>query len=499
MTLSGGALVGKTIAGVRLDAVLGESDASWVFRGVAVGLVAAGAPGAPRALRLVTPASGADGAVRIAIIERATLLGQIRHANVERFYGVREDNVDGQPVLAMELELVDGDTLAAELTCATAALPLTEALAWVADAATGVAAGHALGLVHGDLRPANVARTSTGAIKVTGFGLADALAAGRRAPAYAAPEVLAGGVATPAADVYALGVILTELLFGYPPYAASGDAAHPTGPMRRPGSPRAPGPRRDVPAAVLAVITRATARDRAERYANASELASALRDSVTPAVRGLDSLGSLAAVTARPPPSGVGQPPPSEGGHPPPSAVRPSPRSDVDPPALLSPVGRFPTARVACALLAAFAVAAFALAMRGRGAHALARGESGPAILPNGPRPPPENALAAQIQGRPIEDLPPAPHAPGDDVASIVQTHAEELERACRDRAPSGSMSATIDVQITIGRSGNVTRAVATGDDAAVARCVEEKARGWTFPSAARDRDVSLPFRFAAR
>ncbi|OWK44381.1 serine/threonine-protein kinase [Fimbriiglobus ruber] len=90
------------------------------------------------------------------------------------------------------------------------------------DCLAGLAAIHREGIVHGDLKPANVMLKRTGTAKIIDIGSALDLAnaAGRRmwSPAYAAPEVLDGGPVTPSADLASLGYVLVEMLAGRPPF-----------------------------------------------------------------------------------------------------------------------------------------------------------------------------------------------------------------------------------------------------------------------------------------
>jgi serine/threonine-protein kinase PpkA len=105
-------------------------------------------------------------------------------------------------------------------------LAADEALDLVRQAALGLAELHRRGIVHRDLKPANLLLREAGSVALSDFGLGArsgtkaATAAGvlTGTPRYIAPEQLAGAVATPAADVYSLGVLLHELLCGRPPY-----------------------------------------------------------------------------------------------------------------------------------------------------------------------------------------------------------------------------------------------------------------------------------------
>jgi len=139
--------------------------------------------------------------------------------------------------------------------------------------------------VHRDIKPANILVASDGTVKVTDFGIAKALSGADETltnpgtvmgtAAYVAPEQLESTDVDARADVYALGVVLYEALVGRP--AFSGDTPAATAAMRLTYELLPPRrARADVPEELDAIVTRATRRERRERYADGSELADAL-------------------------------------------------------------------------------------------------------------------------------------------------------------------------------------------------------------------------------
>lgn len=139
---------------------------------------------------------------------------QVSHPNVCRLYDVVE--IDGQTFLAMEY--VDGEDLAS-LLGRIGRLPPDKALDITRDLGAGLAAMHDKGIVHRDLKPANVMIDGRGRARLTDFGLAVALEAPGKytyagTPAYMSPEQLSGTGLTPKADLYALGLILYEMISG---------------------------------------------------------------------------------------------------------------------------------------------------------------------------------------------------------------------------------------------------------------------------------------------
>jgi WD40 repeat protein/tRNA A-37 threonylcarbamoyl transferase component Bud32 len=156
----------------------------------------------------------------------AEALARLRHANIVQIYEVGESQ--GLPFLA--LEFVEGGSLADKIDGTP--FPGSRAAELVEILARAMHAAHQQGVLHRDLKPANVLLTAEGQPKITDFGLAKKLddTSGQTAtgtilgtPSYMAPEQAQGKGApiSPAADVYALGAILYELLTGRPPFRAA--------------------------------------------------------------------------------------------------------------------------------------------------------------------------------------------------------------------------------------------------------------------------------------
>lgn len=147
---------------------------------------------------------------------------------------VHEAVVDGGR-LAIVMDLIEGTDLR-QLITTEGPLPFREAGAIAAQVADGLAAAHNAGIVHRDIKPENilVQRDASGTCAwVTDFGVARLMAGPSRTKtglmvgtaAYVAPEVLTGGRATPAVDVYALGIVLFEMITGWRPFRGEHEAA----------------------------------------------------------------------------------------------------------------------------------------------------------------------------------------------------------------------------------------------------------------------------------
>lgn len=180
--------------------------------------------GPPLAAKLLNPELAGDRKVRNLFLQEEAVL---RNLDNDAIVTIREIVVErGQ--LALLMELVEGPNLRTYLANRGGTLPPEEACAMAAQVATGLAAAHAQGVVHLDLKPENLlvqpgARPH--ALKIADFGLAALLLdAGRERPSstsgtpgYIAPELAADGAPTAAADVFALGVVLVEMLTGTRP------------------------------------------------------------------------------------------------------------------------------------------------------------------------------------------------------------------------------------------------------------------------------------------
>jgi hypothetical protein len=183
--------------------------------------------GRPVAVKVLAAKLAADRDSREMIRAEAQAAARLSHPHVTGVYDYGESTTqDGQAVPYVVMELLSGRTLAERL--AGGPLPWRAALRIGAEVAAALAAAHARGLVHRDVKPANVMLTASGA-KVVDFGIAavagetgepgpDGIVLGT--PAYVAPERLEGGPVRPASDVYGLGLVLYRALTGGLPWAA---------------------------------------------------------------------------------------------------------------------------------------------------------------------------------------------------------------------------------------------------------------------------------------
>ncbi len=160
-----------------------------------------------------------DPDLRERFLREGRLAARLSHQNIVRVFDVGEDG--GRPYIAMEL--VDGETLA-DMIARRGTVSSAEAAALGVQAARALAAAHAAGLVHRDVKPHNLLLRRDGLLKLGDFGIAVGLEGTRLTlagtvlgtAAYLAPEQARAEDVTPAADVFALGLVLVELLTGQP-------------------------------------------------------------------------------------------------------------------------------------------------------------------------------------------------------------------------------------------------------------------------------------------
>lgn len=243
-----------------------------------------------------------DEAFRTRFRREAVAAARLTHPGIVGIYDIGSE--DG--VVWLVMELVEGTTLRRAMDD-LGRMPVEQAAGIGERVARALGFAHQRGLVHGDVKPANILLGEDGSVKVADLGIAkaqeapdDLTATGtvQGTAAYVAPEQILGEPVTGACDQYALGCMLFEALTGQRPFRAGSPLA--TAAHRL----HAEALRPDLPGALAAVLARATARRPTDRYASTEDVADALA-----AFAGHDSGGPLAvpvAVADRPP-----EPPPT--------------------------------------------------------------------------------------------------------------------------------------------------------------------------------------------
>ena len=232
-------------------------------------------------LKFLNPNVAEDEEVMKRFVHELRYSRKITHQNVIRIY----DFLFIQGNYAISMEYFPSHTLGSEIVNEKP-LPLKRAVQFGIDMCTGMLVAHQVGIVHRDLKPANVLINDTGLLKIVDFGVAAAHREGDTAltktgyvigsPKYMAPEQILGKKVDERADVYAIGVMLYEMLTGVPPYTRGDHMAV----MYQHVQGRARPPREINPALTPELgelIVRAMAVDKTKRFQNMEELRTALQ------------------------------------------------------------------------------------------------------------------------------------------------------------------------------------------------------------------------------
>src|SRR5438874_740866 len=182
----------------------------------------------PVAVKVLSESLGADAKFVERFRREARAAAGLSHPNVAGIFDYGEDG--DTPFMVMEL--IEGETLAGRLR-REGGLPPAEAARIASEIASALQAAHDAGVVHRDVKPANVMLTPRGECKVMDFGIAaaawatplTATGATIGTASYLSPEQAGGSKATPASDVYALGCVLYEMLTGRPPFTGDNPVA----------------------------------------------------------------------------------------------------------------------------------------------------------------------------------------------------------------------------------------------------------------------------------
>jgi TolB-like protein/Tfp pilus assembly protein PilF len=216
------------------------------------------------ALKLMKPSVASPGATP-RIVNEARTLARVRHPNVVTVHGADQHDTR----VGLWMDLVRGRTLA-QIVAEQGPFSASEAAVTGQEVCRALAAVHAAGLVHRDVKAQNVMRESGGRLVLMDFGAGGT-------PLYLAPDVLAGGAATVQSDLYAVGVLLYYLTTSRYPVAGGSledlQRAHASGERRRLAEQRP-----DLPDRFVAAVERALDSNPATRFESALELQEALAD-----------------------------------------------------------------------------------------------------------------------------------------------------------------------------------------------------------------------------
>jgi serine/threonine protein kinase/Flp pilus assembly protein TadD len=295
-------MVGQTISHFEVLEKLGEGGMGVVYcaRDVKLDRLVA--------LKILPPEQMANPRRRARLEGEAKSASALNHPNIVTIYEI--ESVDGVECIAMEY--IRGETLGELIP--SAGMELSLALDYAAQVASALAAAHAAGIIHRDVKPANIMVTKSGLVKLLDFGIArfeepdvdpnasTSTMAFLTRPgtvvgtlAYMSPEHAQGGGVGPRSDIFSLGVVMYQMLTGRLPFQAGSqvgllyEIVH----MRAPALSRM---RPELPPALGRVLDKALEKDPEERYQSAGELLKDLKD-ITRQVESGVSSGRISAGT----------------------------------------------------------------------------------------------------------------------------------------------------------------------------------------------------------
>lgn len=281
-------------------------------------------PAALRLIRMPAPGEGPGDARQGDLLRAVRAAATLDHPNIAAVFDHGESDVTAEPgssggrarVLYIASALVEGQSLASRLA-AGASIEPDRACRWLTQVLLALEHAHSRGVVHGDLKPANVFITAAEEIRLTDFGLSGADRPSSSgdvstfdSPAFLAPEQLLGDPIDPRTDLFAAGVLLYQMLVGRPPYLGAAAEV-----IEQKLARDAPLPSQVQPSLGTAfddVVSRALARRPEQRLASANQFLMALNRAVFKRAAPAGAAASTPSMDARSAPAVTPQTAPAD-------------------------------------------------------------------------------------------------------------------------------------------------------------------------------------------
>jgi hypothetical protein len=211
-------------------------------------------------------------------LREAQIVSQLSHPAIVNLYDV---GVEDGNVAFLVMEYVPGKTLQQVLSESTGPMPIPRACAWISDLAGALHRAHRSGVIHGDIKPANILVTEDGKVKLSDFGIArfatQVSGSGRMmgTPAYLSPEQILGEPQNTRSDLFSLGIVLYQMVTGFAPFDGSSVSAVCAQILQ--AEPVPPSQRNPAVSPELdRIILRCLAKTSADRYPSAEAFATSL-------------------------------------------------------------------------------------------------------------------------------------------------------------------------------------------------------------------------------
>jgi predicted Ser/Thr protein kinase len=264
--------IGTELGGYRIVELLGRGGTSVVYRAQHVRL------GRAAALKLLTPAVG-EADFRERFLRESQLAASLDHPSIVPVYDAGED----EDLLYIAMGLIEGSDLKT-LLAEEGPLPLRRALRIVGQIGSALDAAHARGLVHRDVKPANILVGADDRAYLSDFGVVKELASNGATRTgsfvgtieYSAPEQIEGREVDARTDVYALACVLYECLTGTPPFHRPSEVAILNAHLHAP-PPKLTKAAAGLPPALEQVVSKALSKSPLDRYATCAEFLAAAR------------------------------------------------------------------------------------------------------------------------------------------------------------------------------------------------------------------------------